>query len=345
MDLTPILLQHFAAIGAEKIETVQSLWSGYGELARYQLHYQDNISRSASPKHIIVKWIAPPDSDKHPRGWHTDIGHQRKLTSYQVEANWYQKWAIKCIELPAIPACYGVITPNKDKPEESLIIMSDLDTLGYFNRPSSLSPQQAKPCLAWLAQFHSASIVDTDKTVLADDHPKGLWPIGCYWHLATRTQELERMPESALKDAAWILDDRLNNTRFTSLVHGDAKLANFCFNHDASKVAGVDFQYTGAGCGVRDLCYFLGSVFNEQELEEYAALLTDYYFSQLKLEVANKLNLTQVTELEREWRGLVPTAWADFERFLIGWSPGHKKLNGYSAKMTQLTLKEIDKES
>ena len=45
--------------------------------------------------------------------------------------------------------------------------------------------------------------------------------------------------------------------------------------------------------------------------------------------------------LEAEWRELYPFAWADFCRFLSGWSPGHWKLNTYSDQITQVVLDQL----
>jgi hypothetical protein len=69
-----------------KKEVIQSLWSGYGEIARYEL-------TGASNKTIVVKHIAINESTKHPRGWDTANSHNRKVKSYQVETYWYEKWS------------------------------------------------------------------------------------------------------------------------------------------------------------------------------------------------------------------------------------------------------------
>ena len=61
---------------------VQSLWSGYGSIKRYELEGSDYPS-------VIVKHVKP-DQGAHPRGWNTDLSHERKLKSYQVEINWYE---------------------------------------------------------------------------------------------------------------------------------------------------------------------------------------------------------------------------------------------------------------
>ena len=48
--------------------------------------------------------------------------------------------------------------------------------------------------------------------------------------------------------------------------------------------------------------------------------------------------------IETEWRPLYPVAWADFERFMLGWSPGHRKLTDYSDATTDRALEFITDE-
>ena len=71
---------------------------------------------------------------------------------------------------------------------------------------------------------------------------------------------------------------RTGNCKFKTIVHGDAKLANFCFSHDLSNVAAVDFQYVGGGCGMKDVAYFLGSCLNDQELRTTENELLDFTY-------------------------------------------------------------------
>ena len=92
----------------------------------------------------------------------------------------------------------------------------------------------------------------------------GLWECGSYWHLGTRPDELAALEDGPLKTTAPLIDQALRQSQFQTIIHGDAKLANFCFarHHNTangSTVAAVDFQYVGAGCGIKDVTYFLGS--------------------------------------------------------------------------------------
>ncbi|MEO0606545.1 MAG: choline kinase, partial [Myxococcota bacterium] len=107
----------------------------------------------------------------------------------------------------------------------------------------------------------------------------------------------------------------------TTLVHGDAKVANFCFG-DAG-VAAVDFQYVGGGCGLKDVAYFLGSCLDDAALRADAESWLVHYFRRL-----------DVPDVETAWRRVWPHAWADFERFLAGWAPDHWKRTGFAAEMT-----------
>ena len=67
------------AEGISSASPIQSLWSGYGEIVRLELRGGDFPS-------VILKHIKLPEAGDHPRGWNTDVSHQRKIHSYQVEA-------------------------------------------------------------------------------------------------------------------------------------------------------------------------------------------------------------------------------------------------------------------
>jgi hypothetical protein len=94
----------------------------------------------------------------------------------------------------------------------------------------------------------------------------------------------------------------------------------------------------GKGVGVKDLAYFLGACLNQDDLFKHEQSLLDEYFSHFK----NALNHYQVevdfTHLQQEWRSLYPLVWADFYRFLLGWSPGHYKINAYMQKQTDSAI-------
>ena len=119
-------------------------------------------------------------------------------------------------------------------------------------RRARVSETELRACLRWLAAFHATFL---------GVPPESLWKVGSYWHLATRPDELEALTDTALRRAAPVLDARLNRARYRTLIHGDAKLQNFCFSTDGSAVAAVDFQYVGGGVGVKDVAYFVTSVF------------------------------------------------------------------------------------
>ena len=62
-------------------DRVQTLWSGYGTIERIGL-------RGTEVASVIVKHVKPGGGG-HPRGWNSDLSHQRKLNSYRVETHWY----------------------------------------------------------------------------------------------------------------------------------------------------------------------------------------------------------------------------------------------------------------
>ena len=292
---------------------IQELWSGYGKILRLGL---ENATRDS----VVVKHVQLPIDTNHPRGWNTNQSHQRKVKSYQVETNWYQTYSEH--SAARLPQCLAIETQN----DEVLMVLEDLDAAGYSLRKGRVSWEEIQACLAWLAQFHASFLHKA---------PEGLWEVGTYWHLETRPQELAVLKDQSLKKAAPLIDAQLNGCTYKTFVHGDAKLANFCFAKDG-RVAGVDFQYVGGGCGMKDVAYFVGSCLNETECERLEANILDTYFQYLQGALGERNEA-----LEKEWRSLYRVAWADFHRFLKGWSPGHWKINSYSERISTEVINKL----
>ena len=312
------------AVGLKNREIVQSLWSGYGSIERIGL---DGLEF----KSVIVKHVRP-DVSSHPRGWNTDLSHQRKLKSYRVEAHWYREHGDRnVLGLARMPECLGVETEG----DETLLVLEDLDASGYAGRRSSVNQSEWQACVRWLAAFHAEHLG------LASE---GLWESGTYWHLETRPDELEKLDDLPLKKAASAIDAKLKTSTFQTLVHGDAKLANFCFSADGSAVAAVDFQYVGGGCGMKDLAYFVGSCFRDEEAERWEDEVLSFYFKELREYLHRTGNDVCPDEMEADWRPLYLVAWADFHRFMKGWSPGHWKLSDYSERVAREVIESLQEE-
>ena len=175
-----------------------------------------------------------------------------------------------------------------------------------------------------------------------------VWRTGTYWHLHTRPDELRSMVACAgndrtiskLGEKAVAVDAALNaqpsgrggGLKHQCLLHGDPKLANFCFRSKEayrktrrSRISALDFQYVGVGCGMRDVAYFLEG-FNGYDSPGPDSTpfdgYLDGYFHALKRNLGILLpqipNLGE--EVENEWRPLYPIAAADLTRFMVGWS-------------------------
>ncbi|MDH3347358.1 MAG: ecdysteroid 22-kinase family protein [Desulfobulbaceae bacterium] len=302
--------------GAEKvykIEDIQTLWSGYGTIMRYGLKGCDKNS-------VVIKHVKLPDQNNHPRGWNTNLSHQRKIRSYQIETAWYRNWAARCDNSCRIP--HSLALESSD--DEFLLVLEDLDANGFSVRKNSVSMTEMQACLKWLANFHATFL---------DKEPTGLWQVGTYWHLETRPDEFEALDDLKLKQAAPQIDKKLRSSPYQTFVHGDAKLANFCFSADGRDVAAVDFQYVGGGCGIKDVAYFIGSCLYEEDCERYEMKLLNWYFTELKKALAKRKLQFDPKDIEHNWRTLYPVAWTDFHRFIKGWSPGHWKINGYSERI------------
>lgn len=291
-------------------EKIQSLWSGYGSIERW---------KNSKGESIVIKHIQLPDDKNHPRGWNSNLGHLRKVKSYEVEKTWYEDFAHKSLARVPRKLIHDKIGDSQ------VIVLEDLNASGFPVRAECINEKQFKACISWLAQFHAGFM---------NNAGNGLWETGTYWHLNTRPEEFDVMKSGPLKKYASEIDRILSSCKYKTLVHGDSKLANFCFSKEG-KVAAVDFQYVGMGCGMKDLIYFISSV-EDFENEDREKEVLDFYFDELARFLGERNE-----ELEREWRSLYKFAWADFNRFLQGWSPGHWKLNDYVDEITSNAIWSI----
>jgi aminoglycoside phosphotransferase (APT) family kinase protein len=150
------------------------------------------------------------------------------------------------------------------------------------------------------------------------------------------------MRHEPLRRAAGRIDAELSAARFTTLVHGDAKLDNVCFG-GGGDVALVDFQYVGGGIGVKDVAYLLDGCLAPRDCKALVPGYLDTYFRELRSALDASVATLEVDadDLEQEWRRLFPLAWVDFYRFLLGWAPGQYERDGYSEELTSAVLSRL----
>lgn len=302
----------------KEIQVIQTLWSGYGELLRLKF----------DGKSIIVKYVKLPKKLNHPRGWNSRFSHERKVKSYKIEVKWYENFARKIDKRCETPK----VIKTSFSDDEFLIIMEDLKELGFTKVVKEANKNHLKSVLNWLANFHAKYM--NLKTDL-------LWEEGTYWHLNTRPEELEVLKDEVLKKYAKKLDVILKTSKYQTLVHGDAKLANFCFNEEGTSCAAVDFQYVGHGCAMKDLVYFISSAINPKQCVENESWILEFYFKSLGEALHYYHPNIDAKLVESEYRSMFYIAWADFQRFIKGWSPKHYKINEYTNSMTLKAIEQI----
>lgn len=296
----------------------QRLWGGYGRLWRLELE---------SGQTVIVKWVEPPLHAAR-NAW----AHARKLRSYEIEVHFYAELG------PSAPVRVPSLLGFDRAEGRFCLLLEDLDAAGYPERLHRLSDVELAAVLHSLARFHAFWVGRC---------PSGVWPEGGYWHLGTRLEEFERMASGPFRRSAHELDRRLTTARFRTLLHGDAKLENFCFPSrmrgpsPEQPVALLDFQYVGGGVGTKDVAYFLSSCLSELDCARRFESLLDVYFGALEEALRARGEEPEIIRaIEMEWRQLFPVAWADFYRFLGGWAPGVSPPGAFSHDMLKRALRE-----
>lgn len=302
------------------IAEIQPLWSGYGTCAR--------VYSPKARRNLVAKVVMPKATTHHPKGWQSAHSHQRKLHSFAVETAFYED-----IQPRLGPGCAtAALVAHQRRGDHWLLVMEDLAAAGYTALPEVLTVAQCQTVLKWLAEFHACGLAMPSSA---------LWERGTYWHLATRHAEWRAMADGPLKQYAQNISDTLHQCHWQTLVHGDAKVANFCYTPAMDDCAAVDFQYCGGGIGSQDVAYFLGSALSENDLLAHTEACLEVYFDHLNTALTPTLAADDRQALCEEWRRGYPLACADFHRFLAGWSPGHWKIHRDLQRQTQRALTQL----
>jgi hypothetical protein len=287
-----------AKIGKIRIQTVCRLWAGMGHI--YELSFGSTS--------CIVKCI-DPDPDQL-----ESLGGRRKGVSYQVEAHFYESYAINLIDRHGLqlPRPYLVERDGN----RTTICMSKLE--------GSQHGGFEKAVISWLAKLHAATWGQS---------ATGLQPIGSYWYLDTRPDEHASMPrkgwQGRLKRAARAIDSRLERDPMQCIIHGDAKDANILWGDDG-QVAMCDFQYCGKGPPTRDLAYFLCSSTNRDDEDS----LLELYYEELVKHLSDTAERPSFEQLMES----LELAYCDYARFMSGWGMWGNDLSERVIK----TLNQLD---
>lgn len=322
-DISPQIigwLETLCNVQVDSSTLIQPLWNGYGACFR---------AATTQGHRWVVKAIHYEEQKAHPKGWQTSHSHERKCHSFAVEQYFYQ--ALQPQTSSSSP-CPKLINCDENAGGR-ILVLEDLCDMGFSQTALALNLDEAACVIEWLAAFHAHFLGYKDHHV---------WEEGTYWHLATRQDEWLAMPSGALKDAAPTIAEKLASCPYQTLLHGDAKVANFCFTPNMKRCAAVDFQYTGHGVGVKDLAYFIGSALSENDQARYTQRCLDIYFSYLRKHLGAVLEKPKMDELILQWRNLYPLACADFHRFLAGWSPDHWKINTHLGNLSKQALNALN---
>lgn len=283
-----------------------SLWSGMGSI--YRVDHR-----------LIVKHVAAPRNV-------TSFGDIRKQASYQMEANFYENVASSLLSKGVmVPTPLLVKRDAGKKQNEIVIVMSYIQKCSIdVSEPSNMNL-----VLSWLAKFHASYWGISEETTAT----LGLQQIGSYWHLETRPDEHQTMPnngwEGRLKLAAAAIDSRLKRDEFQCIIHGDAKDANILCESDS--VFFCDFQYCGRGVPAKDLVYFFcSSACPDNETDALK-----FYLGELKANLPASAKVPMLDEVQ----AMMDLAYCDYFRFMSGW--GFWGSGGGEERVIQV-LNELD---
>ena len=265
----------------KKLERIQSLWAGYGEICRV-------IAPSDS---FVLKLVTPPPTKAD------DEGHTRKILSYQVEQYFYMHLAPQMpASLPVAQCLASINQRHANGTSITAMLLSDLRQQYPVagEKRHVLTETQVLAALDWLSGFHgfwwsriqsltpSSLVLPPLEEVQRDAQTtvnQTVWLNGGYTYLATRRKEYASLAQDTSSEWSSLLTRRAAGDpapiaemaasllapsasgpsaiqQHQTLIHGDVKSENLFTSTSGEAVAFYDFQYTGVGLGVCDLAKF-----------------------------------------------------------------------------------------
>jgi len=194
-----------------------------------------------------------------------------------------------------------------------LLLLEDFSEVLGWHQYAHLDEAKMKATLRCLAKFHAFFWLKDGNNRENDDLRGALWPVATYWDVEKQTADQIGMLEGIfqrlleefgildeetetrrneminknygkkLATLATDLDTQIHNaTKKQTLIHGDAKSANFFYRESGADVdvGVIDFQWSGAGLCAVDVAYAIWACpeLGVLEKEEH---LVDFYHKEL----------------------------------------------------------------
>lgn len=282
-----------ASFSSVEIQTVGSDVGFLGDICRVIPNYTDDSG--PWPRSIIAKF---------PTLRPTNLETGRHLLAYEREALFYRHAADQCPAEP--PEHYFSI--ESDNPGDYLIFIEDLEGGRFVKQVDGLNFEDACSAIAALARMHtdyweSAKIKNVtwlyDFSQWAQIYPATIesgWPLFLRDFGYLIPDHLK--PLFPIANAlAGKLFTHLSSQQPVTLIHGDARMENLCFDPVTGHARYYDWQLVSSGPAAYDVMYFIASSLEPDMILSRGEELIQYYHQIL---VANGVENYDLTDLKRD---------------------------------------------
>ena len=260
------------AVIAFSLEPVGETAGFLGDIVRITLSWD---VAGSQPNSIIAKFPTIREANR-------ETG--KNLLAYERELKFYQHFSEGCPVNP--PTFYGGVDVTGE--QDFLILIEDLKAARFASQLEALSTQDARQAVLGLARMHAHY---WQSPALAEAHQFKDWApiygpsIASGWPLFEQDfgdlipDEMYPMFEPGNRMAGRVFE-YFSRARPQTLVHGDARIENICF--DGSNLPRMyDWQLASSGPGAYDLMYFFANSIEADQLAVVGQELVSLYFDGL----------------------------------------------------------------